>query len=123
MLSAIGIVTKDLERSKEFYELFGFQFESFGEGNHLEANNGNVKIMLDSVELAKKLNPNFEFSNNSIINLCFEFSTAEELIKKYDQVLAKGFSFEKAPFDAFWRQKYAVVLDPSGNKVDFYCDL
>ena len=123
MLSAIGIITEDLNKSKEFYELFGFNFESFGDGNHLEASNGNIKIMLDSVELAKKLDPNFEYQLNSVINLCFEFKTLDELSTKFSELKSKGFLIHKEPFDAFWGQKYAVVLDPSGNKVDLFCEL
>lgn len=29
----------------------------------------------------------------------------------------------KAPWDAFWGQRYAVVVDPDGNLVDLFADL
>lgn len=123
MLSAVGIVTKDLGRSKEFYEVLGFEFKSFGEGEHLEAKLGQTKIMLDSFELTQKLYPDFEFPIHSKISLCFEFKTVDELNLKYSEFIDKGFLFKKEPFDAFWNQRYAVVLDPSGNHVDLYCEL
>ena len=39
------------------------------------------------------------------------------------ELVAAGHESELAPFDAFWGQRYAVVLDPDGNGVDLFAPL
>ena len=34
-----------------------------------------------------------------------------------------GHTSRSDPFDAFWGQRYATVLDPDGNPVDLYAAL
>jgi len=34
-----------------------------------------------------------------------------------------GHRAHKAPWDAFWGQRYAQVLDPDGNSVDLFAPL
>lgn len=41
----------------------------------------------------------------------------------YARVLEHGHRGHKAPWDAFWGQRYAVVLDPDGNLVDLFAAL
>jgi uncharacterized glyoxalase superfamily protein PhnB len=43
-----------------------------------------------------------------------------------DQALlltAAGHHGKTAPWDAFWGQRYATVLDPDGNQVDLFAPL
>ena len=37
--------------------------------------------------------------------------------------MAAGHRGHLEPFDAFWGQRYATVLDPDGNGVDLYAPL
>jgi uncharacterized glyoxalase superfamily protein PhnB len=41
----------------------------------------------------------------------------------YQRVLAAGHRGKVAPFDAYWGQRYATVLDPDGNAVDLFARL
>lgn len=41
----------------------------------------------------------------------------------YEGLLAAGYDGELKPWDAFWGQRYAVVLDPDGNGVDLFAPL
>jgi len=49
---------------------------------------------------------------------------ASAQIERVDEVYAAitnaGFTGKKAPWDAFWGQRYACVLDPDGNQVDLF---
>jgi uncharacterized glyoxalase superfamily protein PhnB len=38
----------------------------------------------------------------------------------YNDLAAAAYKGHLAPFDAFWGQRYATVLDPDGNHVDLY---
>ncbi|WP_223848764.1 VOC family protein [Microbacterium hominis] len=41
----------------------------------------------------------------------------------YAALVAAGHDGHVAPFDAFWGQRYATVLDPDGNAVDLFAPL
>ena len=39
------------------------------------------------------------------------------------RLVEAGYRSHVQPFDAFWGQRYATVLDPDGNPVDLYAAL
>ena len=39
------------------------------------------------------------------------------------KVVGAGFTGKTEPFDAFWGQRYATVVDPDGNPVDLFAPL
>ena len=41
----------------------------------------------------------------------------------FERVVEAGFDGEKAPWDAFWGQRYAQLRDPDGIPVDLYAPL
>jgi uncharacterized glyoxalase superfamily protein PhnB len=41
----------------------------------------------------------------------------------FRKVVAAGFKAKKEPWDAFWGQRYASVVDPDGNSVDLFAPL
>ena len=41
----------------------------------------------------------------------------------YARLVEAGYEGKKAPFDAFWGQRYANVVDPDGNVVDLFAAL
>ena len=46
-----------------------------------------------------------------------------ELNKLYAALTADGYESHKAPWDAFWGQRYAIILDPDGNAIDLFAAL
>ena len=124
ILDAIGIVCGDLEESQRFYNLLGLRFQGSGGENHLEATTPTgLRVMLDSVDLMKKMNPSFVKSKGSGMTLCFKQDSAAEVNNVYDSVVQSGFVGTKAPYDAFWGQRYASIQDPDGNSIDLFADL
>jgi catechol 2,3-dioxygenase-like lactoylglutathione lyase family enzyme len=120
-LNAIGIVSGDIERAKRFYALLGIQFKGGGDHDHFEADAGSgVRLMLDSVELIQSFDPSYERRSGTGPVLCFQQASPARVDEIYQQVLAAGFSGKKAPWDAFWGQRYACVLDPDGNQIDLF---
>jgi uncharacterized glyoxalase superfamily protein PhnB len=55
--------------------------------------------------------------------LAFQFDTPAGVDRAYDDLLGHGYAGHKAPWDAFWGQRYAEVHDPDGNLVDLYAPL
>ncbi len=57
------------------------------------------------------------------IALAFCCATPAEVDELFAQLVAAGAPAKKQPWDAFWGQRYASVLDPDGNQVDLFCEL
>ena len=44
-------------------------------------------------------------------------------MKSVGRLIAAGFRGKAPPYDAFWGQRYATVLDPDGNGVDLFAEI
>ena len=49
--------------------------------------------------------------------------TVSEVDAAFKMITDAGYKAKVEPFDAFWGQRYATVLDPDGNPVDLYAAL
>lgn len=124
-LNALGIISKNIPESIRFYTLLGLQFEPCeNTAQHVEAvaKNG-LRVMLDTEELIKSIKPNWKKPDSASISLAFRCETATEVDKVFKSVQEAGFKSEKEPWNAFWGQRYAIVLDPDGNSIDLFADL
>ncbi len=122
-LNAIGIACKNIEKSIRFYENFGMTFKKFGEDHFEASTNTGLRIMLDSYELMRKINPNWIEPKNSGITLCFLQESPAKVDELFQALTQQGFRSEKEPWDAFWGQRYSSVKDPDGNQVDIFAAL
>lgn len=124
-LGAIGIVSKDMGASIRFYALLGLAFpRPEGDGDHAEATlPGGLRVMLDSLELMKKLEPAWTEPKGHRMGLAFECGSPAEVDAVHARVTAAGHASKTAPWDAFWGQRYAQVIDPDSNVVDLFAAL
>jgi catechol 2,3-dioxygenase-like lactoylglutathione lyase family enzyme len=121
---AVGIVADNPEKSVAFYALLGVKFSKAGGAEHYEASTpSGVRLMLDSVGLIKSFDPEYVKPNGSGVVMCFKQSSAADVDRVYASVLEAGHRGKKAPWDAFWGQRYACVLDPDGNQIDLFAQL
>jgi uncharacterized glyoxalase superfamily protein PhnB len=123
-LNAVGIVASDMARSIAFYRMLGLDVpETPGEG-HVEASMpSGVRLMLDSEETIRSFLPEWTRETGNQLSLAFECGSPAEVDDLYARVEAAGFEGEKAPWDAFWGQRYAQLRDPDGVPVDLYAPL
>ncbi len=122
-LVAIGIVSKDLRASIAFYRLLGVEFPA-PDGDHVEATlPGGLRVMLDSLELMQKLDPAWIKPAGHRMGLAFQCGSPGEVDALHARVTAAGHDSKTAPWDAFWGQRYAQVIDPDGNIVDLFAGL
>jgi uncharacterized glyoxalase superfamily protein PhnB len=122
-LAAIGITSRDLGASIRFYRLLGVAFPD-PDGDHVEATlESGVRLMLDSLELMKKLDPQWTEPKGHRMGLAFECASPPEVDALHAKVTAAGHPSKTAPWDAFWGQRYAQVVDPDGNVVDLFAAL
>ena len=122
-LDAIGIVSKDLRASVAFYRLLGVAFPD-PNGDHLEATTARgLRVMLDSLALMRKLDPQWTEPKGHRMNLAFLCASPAEVDAVHAKVTSAGHPSKTAPWDAFWGQRYAQVVDPDGNVVDLFAPL
>ena len=119
----VGLVSKDLEASVCFYRLLGCNFPDPNGEDHVEAvfENG-MRFALDSIELIKRISE-WEEPVGHRMGMGFNAGTPTNVDAIYRAVLDEGFTSGTEPFDAFWGQRYAQLIDPDGNKVDVYANL
>lgn len=122
-LDAIGIVSADLKATVRFYRLVGLQIPDMTEDHIDVVTPAGVRIMFDTLELVKQLDAEWVKPAGRPIGLAFRCSNAKEVDEVYARITTAGFRGKAPPFDAFWGQRYATVLDPDGNAVDLFAEL
>ena len=111
-LNAIGIVTSNMGRSIEFYRVLGLDVPETPDEGHV-----------DSEDVIRSFRPDWMRQAGNQVALAFECESPADLDQVYARVVAAGFDGEKEPWDAFWGQRYAQLLDPDGVPVDLYAAL
>ena len=123
-LNAIGIAVADMASSIRFYRLLGLDVPETPDEGHVDAflPNG-VRFMLDSEETMRSFREDWTRETGNQIGLALECASPAEVDETYARVTEAGFHGEKEPWDAFWGQRYATLLDPDGVEVSLYAAL
>jgi catechol 2,3-dioxygenase-like lactoylglutathione lyase family enzyme len=123
-LDAIGIVAADIARSAAFYRAIGVDVGEPSGQDHFEATLPNgLRLMWDTEELIKQIDPSWEPPVGHHVALAFACDSPADVDATYAAALAAGGTSKLAPWDAFWGHRYAQVLDPDGQPVDFFAPL
>jgi uncharacterized glyoxalase superfamily protein PhnB len=124
-LAALGIATKDMRQAARFYRELGVDVaDPEPDADHHEATLPNgLRVMWDTIELMQKLHPDWEQPRGHPISLAFECDSPDDVNATYARVTQAGFQGKVEPYDAFWGQRYATLLDPDGNAVDLFASL
>jgi catechol 2,3-dioxygenase-like lactoylglutathione lyase family enzyme len=125
-LDVVEIVVADMRRSLAFYRQLGFDVPPDADGEpHVEASlPGGLRIAWDTVETIRSFDPDWAPPvGGHRMALAFLCGSPAEVDAAYAALVAAGFEGHKAPWDAFWGQRYATVLDPDGNSVDLFAPL
>lgn len=121
-LNVIGLVAADLDASMRFYRRLGLEF---GEvmGGHVQASlPGGIQFMIDTEDTVRSFHPDWQ-GQPGRIGLAVECDGVAGVDAAYAELTAAGYRGSLEPFDAFWGQRYASILDPDGNGVDLYASL
>lgn len=124
-LDAIGIVAADITNAIKFYSFLGLDFSACEKtDSHVEATTkSGLRVMIDSEALMKELNPQWIKPEGQRMTLAFLCQSPDEVNKTYEKIIQSGYRGAKEPWDAFWGQRYASVIDPDGNTVDIFAPL
>src|SRR5436309_789004 len=118
-LDMIGLAVRDMGASMAFYRLLGLEFPEDQKGeSHAEASVGGMRVALDTVAMMQSIHPDWKEPVGQAMTLAFLCESPTEVDAVYARITEAGYAGDKEPWDAFWGQRYAVVVDPDGNKVD-----
>ena len=127
-LAAVGVVVSDLRRAVDFYNRLGLVFPegaADSEHGHAEAElPGGLRLMLDTEETIRSFAPDWSPpAGGHRMAAAFLCESPEDVDRVHDELVEAGAESHRAPWDAFWGQRYAEVKDPDGNVVDLFAPL
>ena len=122
---AIGVIATDLAATLSFYRLLGLDVPEGAESeSHVEIPlSDGLRLMIDPVETIERFSTYEPATGGRNVGFAFRCASPAEVDATFETVTAAGHPAKEAPFDAFWGQRYATVLDPDGNPVDLYAEL
>ncbi|MCS7062264.1 MAG: VOC family protein [Anaerolineae bacterium] len=122
----VGIYVRDMAASLQFYRLLGLDIPPGADNApyvDVITPNG-YRISWNTIEMMKGIYPDWEESPaGHRMTLAFKCDSPAEVDAVYARMVQHGYEGRKAPWDAFWGQHYAVVVDPDGNLVDLFAAL
>lgn len=123
--SVIELVTADMGQSLAFYRRLGLDIPADADDQpHVEAKlPGGMRMAWDTVETIRSFDPDYQQPGVSQISLAFDCDEPAQVDATYNDLVKAGYRGHHKPWDAFWGQRYATVLDPDGNGVDLFATL
>lgn len=122
----IGLAVADMAASLAFYRRLGLEIPPDADTEpHVEAAlPGGLRMAWDSVDNIRSFDPDWvRPEGGNRIGLAFLCDSPEEVDSVHGVLTAAGYQSHKEPWDAFWGQRYATVIDPDGNSVDLFAPL
>jgi uncharacterized glyoxalase superfamily protein PhnB len=123
--NAIGTAVADMAATLGFYRRLGLHFPAGAEtAPHVETElPGGIRLMFDTFDTIRSFDPDFTPPTGEGMSLAFLCAGPDEVDRVYADLVAAGYTGAKAPWNADWGQRYAVVEDPDGNGVDLFAPL
>lgn len=122
-LDLIGLVVEDMAASLAFYRLLGLEVPAEADQeDHVEVGlPGGLRLAWDTVEVVQSFSDwESPGKGGHRISLAFLCDSPQAVDGLYEQLVEAGYRSHLEPFDAFWGQRYATVLDPDGNPIDLF---
>ncbi len=118
----VGYTVRDMPSTLAFYRLIGLDIPAEADTeDHVEhVAPGGVRLAWDTVELIASLDPDWREPTGHRGTPGFVVDEAAEVDAVYQRLVAAGYQPKAAPYDAFWGQRYASIIDPDGVLVDVF---
>ncbi|SHE50538.1 Uncharacterized conserved protein PhnB, glyoxalase superfamily [Seinonella peptonophila] len=117
-LDMVGIVVEDMKKSLDFYRQLGLEIpEEANKEPHVEVQLNGMRLGFDTIKTVQSIYGHWEEPVGHRIELAFLCDHVDEV---YHHLTKLGYTGYREPWDAFWGQRYAIVLDPDGNRVSLF---
>ena len=124
-LDLVGLVVEDMALALAFYRQLGLDIppEADGEGHVEFSTPEGLRLAWDTVEVIQSFSAWEQPEGSHRIGLAFLCDNPAEVDARHGGLVQAGYRSHLEPFDAFWGQRYATVLDPDDNPVDLFAPL
>ncbi|GAB2647074.1 VOC family protein [Gordonia jinhuaensis] len=125
-LDGSSIVVSDMAASLAFYRACGLAIpDDVDDHPHVDVPVADgFRLMFDTIDTVRSFDPGWSApAGGHRFTLAFACDTPADVDAAHARLIALGYRSHHEPFDAFWGQHYAAVLDPDGAPVDFYAPL
>ena len=125
-LDMIGLVVADMAAALAFYRRLGLDIPAEADtAPHVELGlPGGLRLAWDTEDTIRSFAPDWQAGKgNGRTSLAFRLPDPAAVDAAYMALTEAGYHGERAPWDAFWGQRYAVVHDPDGIGVDLFAPL
>jgi catechol 2,3-dioxygenase-like lactoylglutathione lyase family enzyme len=122
----IGVVVSDMAVSLAFYRRLGLEIPADADAlPHVGVDlPGGLRLAWDTEEAIRSFDSTWvRPSGGHRIALAFACESPSAVDEAYARLVGSGSEGHLEPWDAFWGQRYAVILDPDGSHVELYADL
>lgn len=123
---AIGLVAADMAATLAFYRQLGLPIPEGAESEpHVDVGlPGGIHLLFDTQDVIRSFDPAWTpATGGHAMALAFDCGDPAGVDETHDALVGAGHRSHLAPWDAFWGQRYAIVLDPDGNTVDLFAAL
>jgi uncharacterized glyoxalase superfamily protein PhnB len=123
--NALGLVVADMGKSLAFYRRLGLAIPAEADAEpHTGVEVGGIRLMWDTIATVHSFDPDWARPQGGpAMALAFQCADPAEVDRVFADLTGAGYEAHKAPWDAFWGQRYASVKDPDGNHVDLFAAL
>jgi uncharacterized glyoxalase superfamily protein PhnB len=125
-LTVVELVVADMAAALAFYRRLGIDAPPEADGQpHVEVDlGGGLRLAFDTEDTIRSFDPSWTAPTGGHRSaLAFACDTPAEVDATYASLVEAGYRGEHKPWDAFWGQRYATVLDPDGGSVDLFAAL
>ena len=118
----IGLIVRDMAKTLAFYRRLGMEIPASADSeDHVETLlPGGFRFAWDKLDMIQSFNPDYRLPETPQPGLAFLCDSPAEVDQLYAELVAEGFHSHKEPWDAFWGQRYAVLVDPDNHLVDLF---
>lgn len=118
----IDIVVADMAAALAFYRTLGLAApdDVDDEPQVQIATPGGATLGFVTEALMKQANPHWVQPVGQRVTFSCRCDAPEEVDAVFVRMTAAGYEGRQEPWDAFWGQRYAMLGDPDGNRVDLF---
>lgn len=123
---AIGLIVADMPASLAFYRRLGLAIPDDADGApHVEVElPGGIRLLIDTYDTVRSFDAGWTPpTGGHRAALAFLCDSPAEVDATHAELVAAGYRSHLDPWDAFWGQRYATILDPDDNPVDLFAPL
>ncbi|GHG12839.1 glyoxalase [Deinococcus piscis] len=122
-LNYVSFVVSDMQKALDFYRLLGLSISPDADTtqDHIEISVDGLRIAWETETLMRQLDRGWAAPmRGGRVSIALEAASPEEVDEAVKRIKKAGHAVKTEPFDAFWGQRYATVLDPDGTAVDVF---